>query len=69
MRRLAVKRDGVPLDAERAEHRAERQIEVEQHRSLLDVQFQIRGGVLEFLAAVLHALEINADFSQRIGQA
>ena len=59
MRGLAVKRDGVSLDAERAEHRAERQIEIEQHRALLDVQFEIRGGVREFLAAVLHALEID----------
>ena len=68
MRGLAVERDGVSLDAERAEHRAERQIEIEQHRALLDVQFEIRGGVLEFLAAVLHVLEINADVLQRVGQ-
>ena len=36
------KRDGVALDAERAEHRAERQIEIEQHRALLDVKLRGR---------------------------
>ena len=68
MRGLAVKRDGVPFDAERAEHRAERQIQIQKHRALLDVQFQIRGGIFQFLAAVLHALEINADIFQRVRQ-
>ena len=64
MRRLAVKRDGVAFDAKSAQHRAQRQIQVQQYRALLDVQFQIRGGVLQFLAAVFHALEIHADFAQ-----
>ena len=47
MRGLAVKSDRVPLDTKRAEHRAERQIEIEQHRALLDVQFEIGGRVLQ----------------------
>src|SRR6185312_307414 len=64
MRRLAVKGDGVPLNTERAEHRAERKIEIEQHRALLDVQLEIRGGVFEFHAAVFHLLEIDADTFQ-----
>ena len=42
--------------------------EVEQHRPLLDVQFEIGGGILEFLAALLHALEIHADLLQRVRQ-
>ena len=42
MRGLAVKRDRVPLDAKSSEHRAQRQIQIQQHRTLLDVQFQIR---------------------------
>ncbi len=45
MRRLAVESDRVPLDAERPEDGAEREIEIEEHGSLFDVQFQIGGGV------------------------
>ena len=66
MRGLAAKSDGMPLDAERPEHRAERQIEIEQHRSLFDVQFQIGRGAREFLAAFLHAFEFDPVFLQRL---
>ena len=65
---LSMEGNRMTFDPKRAEHRAERQIKIQQHRPLLDVQFQIRGGVLEFLAAVLHALEINADIFQRVGK-
>ncbi len=64
MGRLAVEGDGVALDAEGAEHGAQRQIQVQQHRPLLDVQFQVGGGVLEFLPALLGALQVHADFLQ-----
>ena len=60
MRRLPVKRNRMTLHAKRPQHRAQRQIQVEQHRTLLNMQFQIRGGIFQFLPAVLHALEINA---------
>ena len=68
MRGLAVKRDRVAFDAKSSEHRAERQIQIQKHRALLDVQFQIRGGIFQFLAGIFHALEIHADFFQRVGQ-
>ena len=45
VRRLAAPRDEVALDAERAEHDAERQVERLEHRALLDVQLEIRGRV------------------------
>ena len=68
MRRLAAKRDRMPLHPECSQHRAERQVQVEQHRSLLDVQLEIGRRILEFPAALLHALEINADLLQRVRQ-
>ena len=51
MRGLAAEGDLVPLDAERAEHDAQRQIHRLQHRPLLDVQLEVSGRVLELLAA------------------
>jgi hypothetical protein len=42
--------------------------EVEQHRTLFDVQLEIRHRVHELAAAVLHLLEIDADGLQRFGQ-
>ena len=44
-----VKRDRVALDAEGAEHDAQRQVHAFQHRPLLDVQLQIGGGVFQLL--------------------
>ena len=41
MRRLAAPRDARALDAERAEHDAERQVERLEHRALLDVQLEV----------------------------
>ena len=51
MRRLSVKSDGVPFDAERSEHGAERQIQIEQDRPLFDVQLEISRRILQFAAA------------------
>ena len=51
MRGLAAEGDRVALDAERAEHDAERQVERLEHRALLDVQLEVGGGVLELAAA------------------
>ena len=50
VRRLAAPRDLVALDAERPEHDAEREVHRLEHRPLLDVQLEIRGGVLELRA-------------------
>ena len=47
MRRLALPRDEVALDAERSQHDSERQIQRLEHRALLDVQLEVGGGVLE----------------------
>ena len=69
VRGLSVESDRVPLDAERPEHRAEREIEIEQHRALLNVEFEIRGGVGEFGAARAHIFKVDVVFAQRIGKA
>src|SRR5207244_4675873 len=47
MRGLPPERDEVPLDAERAEDDAERQIHRLEHRPLLDVQLEVRRSLLE----------------------
>ena len=51
VRGLAAPRDARALDAERAEHDAERQVERLEHRALLDVQLEVGGGVLELATA------------------
>src|ERR1700730_4758295 len=42
---LAMECDCVSLDAERAENRSQRQIQIEKYGSLLDVQFDICGSI------------------------
>ncbi len=59
----------VSLDAEGTEDGSEREIEIEQNRPLLDVQFEIGGGVLQFFPGIFDFLEINAVFLQRLGKA
>ena len=68
MRRLPAKSDRVPFHAEGPQHGAQRQIKVQQHRPLFDVQLQVSRGVFKLLAAIFHALEIDADPLQRIRQ-
>ena len=60
MRRLAAPGDPVALDAERAEHRAERQVERLEHGPLLDVQLQVGGRVLQLRARVERRVEVDA---------
>ena len=55
VRRLAAPGDPVALDAERAEHRAERQVQRLEHRPLLDVQLEVGGRVLELRARLERA--------------
>ena len=58
---LAAEVDAVPLDPEGAEDGAEREVHVEQHRPLLDVQLEVGGGVGELPARLEHAVEVDAD--------
>ena len=51
VRGLAAERDEVALDAEGAEHDAERQVERLEHRPLLDVELEVRRRVLELRCA------------------
>ena len=66
MRSLSVKRNGVPFNAERSEHCAERKIKIEEDRALLDVQLQIRGRVFQFVPGILDPFEIDSVFLDRI---
>ena len=68
MRRLPGERDLVPLDAERAEHRAHREILAQQHRSLLDMKLEIGGGVLQLLSRAEGAIEVDPVRLYRIGE-
>ena len=51
VRGLAAPGDPVALDAERAEHDAEREVQRLEHRALLDVQLEVGGRVLELRSA------------------
>ena len=66
---LPAKRDRVPLHAERAEHGAEREAEVEEDGALLDVELEVGGGGAQFAVALLHPFEIDPDFTKRVGEA
>ena len=68
MRGLAPPRDPVPLDAEGAEHRAERQVHRLEHRALLDVQLEIGRRMLELRARLQGAVEVDAVLAERVGQ-
>ena len=49
----------VALDAEGAEHDAERQVHRFEHRPLLDVQLEVRGGALELRAGLDRCVELD----------
>ena len=68
VRRLAAPRDEMALDPERAEDDAERQIHRLEHRPLLDVQLEVRGGVRELRARLERAVEVDAVLRERVGQ-
>ena len=63
-----MKGEGVPFHAQRAEHGAEGQIQVEQNRPLFNVQFQIGRRLFQFRTAVLDPFKIHARGAQRLGQ-
>ena len=60
------KRDLVALDAERAEHDAEREIHALQHRALLDVELEVGGRVRELRVGVERAVEVDAVLGQGV---
>ena len=68
MRGLAVKSDRVTFDAECSDHRRQWPIQVEQHRTLFDVQFEIGRGIVEFFAAIFHLLEVDSVRFERGGK-
>ena len=56
------------LDAEAAEHHAERQVHPLEHRALLDVQLEVGHRPGEPLAGLAGAVEVDAVGGERVGQ-
>src|SRR5215212_8433833 len=65
---LAHKADGVTLDAEGAEHHAERQVHPLQDGTLLDVQLEVGDGVLELPPRLVDPVEVHAVLLERVRQ-
>src|SRR5215204_3849262 len=65
---LALKADGVTLDAEGAEHHPERQVHPLQNGTLLDVQLEVGDGVLELPPRLVDPVEVNAMLLERVWQ-
>ena len=68
VRRLAAECHEMALDAEGAEHDAERQVEGLQHRPLLDVELEVGRRVLQLRARLERAVEIDAVRRERVRQ-
>ena len=68
VRRLTAERDARALDAERAEHDAQRQIHRLEHRPLLDVQLEVGGRGLELTPRVECAVEVDPVGCERVRQ-
>lgn len=68
VRRLALKSDGVALDTVGSEDGAEGQIQVKQNGALLDVEFEVGGGVVEFAVAIFDTIEIDSVFGEGGGK-
>src|SRR5688572_22756553 len=68
MRGLARPRDAGALDAERAEHDAERQVERLEHRALLDVELEVGRRRPELRVGVEYAIEVDVEPADRVGQ-
>jgi hypothetical protein len=68
MRSLASPSDPVTLDSVGAQHSAQRQVHRFQYRSLLDVELEIRGSVLELPPGLGRAIEVHAVRADRFGQ-
>ena len=68
MRGLAAERDLVPLDPEGAEDDAERQVERLEHRSLLDVELEVRGRAGKLGPRLGGRVEVDTVFPEGVGQ-
>jgi len=66
MRFLTVEGDEVALDSLSAKHSGERKIETLEDGALLDVEFEIRGGVLAFLGGFGEPVDLDAAAAQRV---
>ena len=69
MRGLAAEGDLVPLDTERSQHDPEREPHRLEHRPLLDVQLEVRGGVLQLRARLERPVELDAVLGSASGSA
>jgi hypothetical protein len=58
----------VALHAERAQHRAEREVELLEHRPLLDVELQVGDRVAQARAGLAHPVELHAVGGERVGE-
>ena len=68
VRRLARPADPVSLDAERPEHRAERQIHRLEHRALLDMELEVGRSARELGAGLARGVEVDPEAPDRIGE-
>ena len=58
----------MPLHPERPEHHADRQVQTLQHRTLFDVQLQVRQRLLDLLVRVVHPVEVYAVLPEGVRQ-
>ena len=68
VRGLALPRDPRPLDPERPEHDAERQVHRLEHRPLLDVQLEVSECALELLPCIQRPVEVDAVRGDCVGK-
>ena len=68
MRGLTPKSDRVPLDAKGPKHGSERQIQIEQYRSLFDVQLDIGAAFCSSLPTILQTFKIDSVLGEDIDQ-
>jgi len=57
---LSAKRDCVAFNAESSQDNSEWKVEIEQHRTLFDVQFDVGRRVFQFIAGIFHFFEIDS---------
>jgi len=64
---LAVELDGMTFDTGKSRAPRQGEVQIEEHRSLLDMQFEIGSGIFQFGVALFDALEIDADGLEALG--
>ena len=69
MRGLSDEVHAEPLDADRAEHRADGEALGLEHRALFDVQLEVGAGAVEAVARRQHAADLDAVLAQHVLQA